>query len=64
MKTSYNVRIVDNGDKTYSIGFVSRLKIKRGVMACGLPKATTFEWVQGSVGKMVRLLTKGTLKGK
>ena len=55
-KTSYNVRIVDNGDGTYSIGHVSRLK------TCGLPKDVGGEWVKGSIGKMIRLLTKGTLK--
>lgn len=54
-KTEYNIRVIDNGDGTYSLGFVSRLK------ACGLPKDTCGMWVPGSRNKMIRLLTKGTL---
>lgn len=54
-KTDYNIRIVDNGDGTFELGFVSRLKTK------GLPKDIAGEWVSGSVRKMVRLLKKGIL---
>ncbi len=56
-KTSYNIRIIDNGDGTFSLGFISRLRITR------LSKGTQGEWVDGSRNKIVQLLTKGTLRG-
>ena len=55
-KTEYNVRIVDNGNGTYSVGYISRLK------TCGLPKNIRGMWVAGSRNKIFRLLTKGTFK--
>lgn len=54
--TSYNVRIYDNGNGTFSLGFVDRFK------TVGQPKNTCGTWVKGSKNKMVRLLTKGTIK--
>jgi len=51
MKTEYNVRLVDNGDGTFSLGFVQRLKkMRKG-----------HEWVDGNKPKVVKLLTKGSL---
>lgn len=52
MKTEYNVRIVDNGNGTFSLGFIHRLKNKKGGGG---------EWVDGNKPKIVKLLAKGSL---
>lgn len=63
-KTSYNIRIVDNGDGTFELGFVSRFKTKgryskKTEITVPVPKDCYGEWVEGSVRKMVKLLRKG-----
>jgi len=46
-KLEYNVRIVDNGDGTFQLGPVSRLRSFIGGGG---------EWISGSQRKMLRLL--------
>lgn len=55
MKTEYNVRIVDHGNGTFSLGFVHRLKKRKGGGG---------EWVGGNRPKVVKLLIKGSLAGE
>lgn len=47
--TYYNVRIIDNHDGSFSLGFVSRLKLNRDGGGGG-------EWKDGSLRKMKKLL--------
>lgn len=51
---SYNVRIVDNGDDTYSVDWVHWFKPNKS--------DSGGQWVAGSVGKMIRLLTNRTVR--
>lgn len=57
-ETAYNVRIIDNGNGTYSLGHVSRFTTYKA------PKDCIGRWVSGSRTKIIRLLTKGTLNTK
>ena len=50
---NYNVRVVDNGDGTYSLGFIHRLREYEGGGG---------EWIEGSRSKLERLLIKGEHK--
>jgi len=50
--TGYNVRIIDNHDGSFSIGFVSRFKPNGGGGG---------EWVEGNRPKLIKLL-KGEFK--
>ena len=51
---NYNIRVVDNGDGTYSLGFIHRLREHEGGGGGG-------EWVYGSRAKIEKLLTEGEL---
>jgi len=53
-RTSYNVRLYDNGDGTYSLGFCHRFKLTPKV------KDIEGEWVDGSLNKVKSLLEKGS----
>ena len=55
-KTHYNIRIIDNGNGTYSLGFVHRFK------TTPMKKKIAGEWVEGNVNKVIRLLNKGSIK--
>lgn len=57
-KTEYNVCFIDNGNGTYSIGHIMRLKHTPAMRR----KHIFGEWVEGCRDKIVRLLKEGTLK--
>lgn len=50
--TTYNVRLIDNHDGSFSIGFISRFKLNKGGGG---------EWVDGNLRKLKKLL-RGELK--
>lgn len=57
-QVDYNVRIIDNQDGTFSVGFVSRLQVHKK------PKGDVgATWVDGSKRKMEKLLTQGKFLG-
>lgn len=53
--TAYNVRVVDNGDGTFTVSFVSRYRqfINSGEW--------NGEWIDGSIRNVCRLLSKGRM---
>lgn len=53
-RTSYNIRLIDNGDGTYSLGFIHRFRNNKNIQGG--------EWVDGSQNKVKRLLVKGELR--